>query len=279
MPRINTNERPSAACSRKARSTSETDRVLPKKDRRVLELERRESAERRARFPHRARFRGGLDAAWQLTLDQAAEVIFQQQLEVARRSERMKRGDQGSFGPVVEPLVDEFVELLLLPEALHQVLLVVEPDRGRRSAAIHEQIGLAVPAEAVDRILEFVFSAGLIARPVRAPELTWERRAQTRPQYRDDDVGVRWLDDLLLKRRRGDERLVLPQNGLEHDLADVLALQALDDPARQRAFFEDVAWRRNEESQRPHGARLIQQRIMANGSSATVRIAALLVER
>ena len=74
-------------------------------------------------------------------------------------------------------------------------------------------------------------------------------RAETRPENRDDDVGLGRLDDLRLEGRRGDERFVLPQHGLEHDASDVLALQPLDDAAGERALFEDVAGRGDEESQ------------------------------
>jgi hypothetical protein len=45
----------------------------------------------------------------------------------------------------------------------------------------------------------------------------------------------------VLKRRRSDERLVFPQNRLQHDFADVLALQSFDYPVRNRAFFKYVA--------------------------------------
>src|SRR4030095_1044726 len=87
-------------------------------DRRVLELERCEAAERRALLPDVARFGSAGGAARQLPLDQAAQVVLQQDLEVARRRERMERRDQRAFGAVVEPLLDELVELLLLRQAL-----------------------------------------------------------------------------------------------------------------------------------------------------------------
>ena len=110
----------------------------------------------------------------------------------------------------------------------------------------------SVLAKSRDRFLEFVLGARLVPRSVRASELAGKGCAEARPKNGDDDVGVRRLDDLGLKGRRGEERFVLPENRLEHDLADVLALQPLDDPPGQRALFEDIAGRRNEESQRLH---------------------------
>ena len=221
---------------------------------RMLELERSQSAERGSLLPDCATLRCGCHAAWKLPLDQSVQVIFQKDLEVARRLEGMESGDQRSFGLVVEPLVDELVELLLLPEPLHQVLFVVEPDGRRRGPAIDEQVRFSIPAKTLHRFFEFELGAGLVSRSVRARELRGKPGAEARPEYCDEDVGVRRLGDLLLKRRRGDERFVLPQDGLEHDPAHVLALQPLDDPARQRALFEDVARRRDEESQRLHGS-------------------------
>ena len=215
----------------------------------MLELERGQSAERRALLPDRARLgrRGG--AARKTSIDQPAEMVLDQDLEIARRLEGMEGGDQGSFGLVVKPLVDELVELLLLPQPLHQVLFVVQPDGRRRSLAVDEQVRLAVPAEALDRFLELVLGAGVVARTVRALELLGQLRAETRPENRDDDVRFRRLDDLRLEGRRGDERLVLPEHGFEHDAPDVLALQPLDDAAGDGALLEHVAGRGNEEFQ------------------------------
>ena len=166
---------------------------------------------------------------------------FQQDLEVARRLEGMESRDQRSIGLVVEPLADELIELFLLRQPLQQILLVVQANGRRRAPAVHEQVRLAVGAKSRDRLFELVLGAGLVARSVRARELGRKRRAETRPENGDDDVGVGWLDDLGLKGRGGEQRLVLPENRLEHDLADVLALQSLDDTPGQRALFKDIA--------------------------------------
>ena len=137
-------------------------------------------------------------------------MVLQQDLEVARRLEGMESGGQGAFGLVVEPLVDEYIELLLLREPLHQVLLVVQPDRRRCGLAVDEQVRLAVPAKALHRLLELVLGTRFVARSVLALELLGQLGAESRPENRDDDVGVRRLYDLVLEGRGGNERLVLP---------------------------------------------------------------------
>ena len=156
----------------------------------VFELEGLQAAERRALLPDRARLRGGGDAARQLTLDQPAQVVLHQDLEVARRREGVEGRDQGPLGLVVEPLVDEHVELLLLREPLHQVLLVVQPDRRRCCLAVDEQVGLAVPAKALHRFLELELGARLVARAVLAPELL--QAAWCRGATRESRRRRRW---------------------------------------------------------------------------------------
>ena len=196
MPRISTNARPSAACSRSAFRTSETALVLPKN---TGACSNSNASSPRNGEPFFQTARASEVAAalrGRLSIDQPAEMVLEQNLEVARRLEGMEGGDQGSFGLVVKPLVDELVELLLLPKPLHQVLLVVEPDGRRRGLAVDEQVRLAVPAKSLDRFLELVLGAGFVARSVRALELLGQLRPETRPENRDDDVGVGRLDDL-----------------------------------------------------------------------------------
>ena len=188
--------------------------------------------------------------ARQLSFDQPAQVIFQQDLEVARRLEWMEGGDQRPLGLVVKPPADELIELLLLSEPLHQVLFVVQSDGRRRGLAVDEQVRLAVPAKTLDRLFELVLGAGLVARSVRAPELLGQLGPETGPENRDDDVRVRGLDDLRLERRRGDEWLVLPEDGFQDDSTYVLALQPLDDAAGDGALLEDVPRGGNEEAER-----------------------------
>ncbi len=197
---------------------------------RVLELERGQSTEWRTLLPDRARLRRRVRTPRKMPIDQLTEVVLEQNFEVARRLERMKGRDQGSFGLVVEPPVDETVEFLLLSKPVHQVLFVVQPDRWRRGLAVDEQVRLAAPAKAFYRFLEFVLGAGFVSRSVLALELLGKPGPETRPENRNDDIGVRRLDDLVLEGRGGDERFVLPKDGLEHDPSDVLALQAFDDP-------------------------------------------------
>src|SRR4029453_2532016 len=91
--------------------------------RRVLELECFEAAKRRALLPDSARRGSAAHGARQLLLDQPPQMILQQDLEVAWRLERMEGGDQRALCLVVEPLLDELVELLLLRQPLHQVAL------------------------------------------------------------------------------------------------------------------------------------------------------------
>jgi hypothetical protein len=171
------------------------------------------------------------------------QVVLEQRFEVAWRVERVKCGLQRPFGLVVEPFVDKLVEILLLLQPLHQFLFVVETHRRRRHLAVHEQIRLAIAAEAFDRLLEFVLGAGFVTGPVSAREVLWQLRPEPRPKNGDDDIRVRRLDYLVLKRRRRDQRLVLPQDRLEHQSPDVLTLQPVDDPIRDCTLFVDVAGR------------------------------------
>ena len=114
-----------------------------------------------------------------MSIDQPAEVVLEQNLEVTRRLEGMEGRDNRSFGLVVKPLVDEGVELLLLPKPLHQVLLVVEPDGGRSGLAVDEQVRLSVLAKALHRFLELVLGARFVPRSVRTLELLGQLGAET----------------------------------------------------------------------------------------------------
>ena len=58
------------------------------------------------------------------------------------------------------------------------------------------------------------------------------------------------LTILVLKRRRRDERFVFPQDRLEYHPTDVLALEPVDYPIRDRALFVDIARRGDENLQR-----------------------------
>ena len=146
--------------------------------------------------------------------------------------------------------VDESVGTIR--QTLEELGLVVEPDTRRRGLPVHEEIGLPACAVSGERIFELELGAGLVTGAVRAGEPAGQARTETRPQDRDDDVGLRRANQLLLEVPGGDQRLVLPENGVEHHPAGILALQALDDALCNRPFLEDIPGRRDEYAQLAH---------------------------
>ena len=82
----------------------------------MFEVERRQAAEGRAFLPDRLGFGRRFLGARQLALDDLAQVILDDFLEITGRLEGMKRGFQRAFGFVVEPFLDKVIKLFLLLE-------------------------------------------------------------------------------------------------------------------------------------------------------------------
>ena len=193
-------------------------------NRRVLRAECFESPER-GPFVPRSRGRPGQLERPQVALDDPRQVRFEQLLEVRRRFKGMEGSPEGTALAVDEPLVDELVEREFLGDSLRGKLVIGGPCR-RRGLAIDEKFRLAVPTEPLDSVLEFEFRPGRIGAAVAPPDMSRQSGPDTRPENDDRDVRFGGPRHLLLKRRRRQQRLVLPEQGFEFAVRRRIGLRA-----------------------------------------------------
>ena len=155
---------------------------------------------------------------------------------------------------IAEPMVDEGVERLLLAQPLGDLVLAAQADLGIARLAVDEQVGRPALAVGALGVLELPLRARLIGGAVVAVELVGRQaRAQARPEDRDDDVGLRWRDDLLLEVPRGAQGQVFPEDRLELDGGCELALEPLQDPHGEEPLETDVAGGREKDTERKRG--------------------------
>jgi hypothetical protein len=184
------------------------------------------------------------------SLDDACQVCFEQLLKVCGGFEGMEGPRERTALAIDKPFIDEFVERNLLCDSLRGKPVIGRPRR-RRGLPIDEKFRLAVPPKPVDGILELEFRSGGIGAAIGSLNMSGQRGADTRPE--NDDCNIRFgrARHLFLKRRRRQQRLVLPEKGYQLQRIAELRLEPAHDTARDKALFGHVAGGRHENTQRP----------------------------
>ncbi len=183
------------------------------------------------------------------SLDDSRQVSFEQLLEVRRRFKGMERARECPARAVHEPLVHEAVQCNLLGDALRGQRVVpwpVEPG----GLPVDEKFRLAVPPESVNRVLELEFRPGGIRAPVGPTDVCRQTGTNARPEDDDCNVCFGRTRHLLLKRRRRQQRLVLPKDGLEMQHVAKLRFEPADDAARDEALFGHISGGRYKHTER-----------------------------